>query len=95
MVARIAVLLAYRGLWFKTSKLMTATTPRNKMRAAASSFLVIEDPKGGYGRVPFVGAVVVIVALTEVDDAPFSETELGDTVQVDSAGAPLQVSATV
>ena len=38
-------------------------------------------------------AVVVTVTLT-VAAVPFSVTEVGETVQVDWAGAPLQLSAT-
>ena len=46
------------------------------------------------GSNPFEGAVVVTVNVAVPDAEPVSEIELGDTVQVASAGAPLHESTT-
>ena len=43
---------------------------------------------------PWEGAVVVTVTIA-VAGAPLNDSELGETLQVDMAGAPLQVRETV
>jgi len=61
---------------------------------ASGSYSMLEGPNRKSGRIPFAGAIVVIVTVIAVDDVPFSETELGDTLHTDRVGAPLHVSAT-
>ena len=69
-----------------------ATIPIHRPVKAIGSFSILEGaiPKGS--RNPCVGAIVVMVTATGVDDVPFSDAELGNTLHTDRAGAPVQVS---
>jgi hypothetical protein len=75
--------------------IMLTNINKIKNRSTGPKLIVCGDPVlGNSGRMS-EGAVVVTVTVTGVALVPFSVTELGETLHVESEGAPVQLKETV
>jgi hypothetical protein len=92
-----AIVVAHRSCPSRilVNKITIRSIPASPNRNGAKRLLRNAEPTRSGNIRAGNGPVVIIVTVAVAEDVPFNWSELGEMAQVVSAGAPLQVSATV